>query len=134
MILLRALHKDISRYNQLDEEDPQEEFGWKLVHGDVFRPPARFMTLTVLVGSGAQLWLMSFITLLFAALGFLSPSNRGALVTTIVISYVLSASWGGFIAARMYKMFGGENWKRNVLLTAFTVPGYLIAIYRSHHL
>ena len=26
------------RYNQIDSgEDAQEEFGWKLVHGDVFR-------------------------------------------------------------------------------------------------
>ncbi len=38
MILLRTLHKDIARYNQIDSgEDAQEEFGWKLVHGDVFR-------------------------------------------------------------------------------------------------
>lgn len=36
MIMLRTLHKDIARYNQMDcGEDAQEEFGWKLVHGDV---------------------------------------------------------------------------------------------------
>jgi transmembrane 9 superfamily protein 2/4 len=40
MIMLRTLHKDIARYNQMDDsEDAQEEFGWKLVHGDVFRGP-----------------------------------------------------------------------------------------------
>ena len=28
----------VLRYNQIDSgEDAQEEFGWKLVHGDVFR-------------------------------------------------------------------------------------------------
>lgn len=32
----------------------QEEFGWKLVHGDVFRPPRRGMLLAVFLGSGAQ--------------------------------------------------------------------------------
>lgn len=38
MIMLRTLHKDIARYNQMDcGEDAQEEFGWKLVHGDVSR-------------------------------------------------------------------------------------------------
>jgi transmembrane 9 superfamily protein 2/4 len=37
MILLRALHKDISRYNAFVEEDGgQEDFGWKLVHGGMF--------------------------------------------------------------------------------------------------
>ena len=47
MILLRTLHKDIARYNQIDSgEDAQEEFGWKLVHGDVFRPPRKGMLLS----------------------------------------------------------------------------------------
>lgn len=129
MILLRALHKDITRYNRMDEEDAQEEFGWKLVHGDVFRPPPRFMALSVVIGSGAQLWLMAVVTLLFAALGFLSPSNRGSLVTTMIVSYVLSAMWGGYMSARFYKMFGGENWKKNVISTAFCVPGGVFLVF-----
>lgn len=45
------------------QEDAQEEFGWKLVHGDVFRPPRKGMFLTVLVGNGAQLFCMTLITL-----------------------------------------------------------------------
>ena len=39
MITVRSLHKDIARYNQESADEAQEEFGWKLVHGDVFRPP-----------------------------------------------------------------------------------------------
>lgn len=64
MILIRALHKDISRYNAVDaQEDVQEDYGWKLVHGDVFRPPQRPMLLSVLVGSGAQIVAMTGLTL-----------------------------------------------------------------------
>lgn len=44
-------------------EDAQEEYGWKLVHGDVFRPPRRGMLLSVLVGSGSQVFIMTLITL-----------------------------------------------------------------------
>jgi transmembrane 9 superfamily protein 2/4 len=41
MIMLRTLYRDISKYNQLGtQEEAQEETGWKLVHGDVFRPPS----------------------------------------------------------------------------------------------
>jgi len=41
MILLRALRKDIAQYNDPSVlEEAKEESGWKLVHGDVFRPPA----------------------------------------------------------------------------------------------
>lgn len=40
MILLRALRKDIAKYNDPEAiEEAKEESGWKLVHGDVFRPP-----------------------------------------------------------------------------------------------
>jgi transmembrane 9 superfamily protein 2/4 len=42
-ILIRALRKDIVRYNDIDMEDSHEEFGWKLVHGDVFRSPIHRM-------------------------------------------------------------------------------------------
>ena len=41
MILVRALRKDIAQYNDpAVMEEAKEESGWKLVHGDVFRPPA----------------------------------------------------------------------------------------------
>ena len=41
--MLRTPYRDISGYSQLDiEEEAQEETGWKLVHGDVFRPPVNY--------------------------------------------------------------------------------------------
>ena len=58
-----------------EKEEAQEEFGWKLVHGDVFRPPTRPMLLSVLLGNGVQLLLMAIVTLFFACLGFLSPGT-----------------------------------------------------------
>ena len=45
------------------QDDALEETGWKLVHGDVFRPP-RYPTLMVAcVGSGIQLFCMVLIVL-----------------------------------------------------------------------
>ncbi|CAH1972904.1 unnamed protein product [Acanthoscelides obtectus] len=124
MILLRTLHKDIARYNQIDNgEDAQEEFGWKLVHGDVFRPPRKGMLLSVLLGSGVQVFCMTLVTLAFACLGFLSPANRGALMTCAMVLYVLLGSPAGYVSARIYKSFGGEKWKSNVLLTSMLATG-----------
>ncbi|KAJ1565232.1 hypothetical protein HK096_003904, partial [Nowakowskiella sp. JEL0078] len=133
MILLRALHKDIMRYNSFGDEDQSEDFGWKLVHADVFRPPQQRMFLAVLVGNGVQLFLMAFVTLgklgVFAALGFLSPSFRGALSTVVLIFYVCFASAAGYVSARLYKMMHGEYWRRNVGLTAFLIPGAVYIIF-----
>ncbi|CAF4323513.1 unnamed protein product [Rotaria sp. Silwood2] len=149
MILLRTLYKDIARYNQIveniSEEDAQEEFGWKLVHGDVFRSPNKGMLLSVLVGNGVQITIMSLITLIFACLGFLSPSSRGALMTCksflflryvlfvlicqgAIICYVLLGTPAGYTSARLYKMFGGKNWMKNVPMTAIVCPGYTFFI------
>lgn len=64
MILLRTVHKDLAKYNSAQSgDDVEEEYGWKLVHGDVFRPPTKSLLLTVLLGSGCQIGIMSFITL-----------------------------------------------------------------------
>lgn len=58
-------------------EDTQDESGWKLVHGDVFRPPSFSpMLLSVLCGSGMQVLAMTLSTITFAFMGFLSPANR----------------------------------------------------------
>jgi len=50
-----------------------EESGWKMVAGDVFRPPRDVTLLCVQVGSGIQITASFFITLFFAALGAPRP-------------------------------------------------------------
>ncbi|XP_058809280.1 transmembrane 9 superfamily member 2 isoform X2 [Phymastichus coffea] len=130
MIMLRTLHKDIARYNQIESgEDAQEEFGWKLVHGDVFRPPRKGMLLSVLLGSGVQVFFMALVTLAFACLGFLSPANRGALMTCAMVLYVCLGIAAGYTSALIYKSFGGEKWKSNVLLTSMLSPGIVFSLF-----
>lgn len=130
MVLLRALRKDIARYNQLDlNEDVQDDSGWKLVHGDVFRPPKNPMLLSIFLGSGAQLFFMTGATIIFALLGFLSPSNRGSLGTVMILLYTLFGFIGGYVSARAYKSFGGEAWKRNIILTPVFIPGIVFSAF-----
>lgn len=91
----------------------------------MFRPPRKGMLLSVLLGSGVQVFCMSFVTLIFACLGFLSPANRGALMTCAMVVYVLLGSPAGYVSARIYKSFGGEKWKSNVILTSTLCSGYV---------
>ena len=140
MILLRALRKDIARYNRLEsfnldedseavEDGVQEDSGWKLVHGDVFRSPRHTLLLSILLGNGAQLFVMTAVTVAFALLGFLSPSNRGFLATTVLLLYTLLGFIGGYVSSRVYKNFGGENWKLNIALTPALVPGIVFSTF-----
>ncbi|KAJ2719557.1 Transmembrane 9 super member 2 [Coemansia sp. Benny D115] len=128
LILVRTLHKDIARYNADDAEDLQEDFGWKLVHGDVFRPPQNFHYLAVIVGSGYQLFWMVLITLVIALLGFLSPSSRGSLTTAMLMLYIIFGFSAGFNAAHMYHSFGGTSLRQIILLTALCIPGICCTI------
>ncbi|CAI5717095.1 unnamed protein product [Hyaloperonospora brassicae] len=116
MILMRSLHRDINRYNRVPTEEERaeerEESGWKLVHADVFRPPSKHpMLFCVMVGTGCQLLGMALVTLFFAAVGVLAPSNRG------------------YTSARTYKMFKGKRWQMCTVLTAVVFPGILFSLF-----
>lgn len=129
MIMMRTLNQDVRRYNQLEGDEAQEETGWKLVHGDVFRAPKNPNLLSVLVGSGVQLLAMTIITLCFAVLGFLSPANRGGLMTAMLLLYVFMGVFAGNVSSRLYKSFNGLAWKRNTLMTAFLFPGVVFVVF-----
>jgi transmembrane 9 superfamily protein 2/4 len=131
MILVRALRKDIAQYNDAASlEEAQEESGWKLVHGDVFRPPAtQPMLFSVLIGSGVQLICMFVATLSFALVGLLSPSNRGSLVTGFILLFVFMGSFAGYYSSMTYKMFRGTEWKNNTIMTAFLFPGLVFTVF-----
>jgi transmembrane 9 superfamily protein 2/4 len=132
-ILIRNLRRDYDRYSKVptDEErmEDQEEFGWKLVHADIFRPPTFPMTLAVCTGTGVQLLCMSFLTIVFATMGFLSPARRGSLVTALLILYVLMGGVGGYTMARLYKTFKGKSWQKATVATAFGFPSLTFALF-----
>eukprot|EP01100_Stratorugosa_tubuloviscum_P000651 TRINITY_DN1143_c0_g2_i1.p1 TRINITY_DN1143_c0_g2~~TRINITY_DN1143_c0_g2_i1.p1 ORF type:complete len:630 (-),score=245.86 TRINITY_DN1143_c0_g2_i1:107-1996(-) len=130
MIMMRTLHADLKRYKEMETlEEAQEETGWKLVHGDVFRPPANSMLLSVLIGTGVQVLVMTLITMIFAVLGFLSPANRGGLMTAMVVLFVLMGSPAGYFSARLYNEFKGKSWKRNTILTSILFPGFVFVVF-----
>ncbi|VAI89667.1 unnamed protein product [Triticum turgidum subsp. durum] len=130
MIMMRTLYKDIANYNQLDnQEEAQEETGWKLVHGDAFRPPVHSGLLCVYVGTGVQFFGMTVVTMMFALLGFLSPANRGGLMTAMVLLWVFMGVLAGYTSSRLYKMFKGTEWKKITLKTAFMFPGIIFGVF-----
>ncbi|XP_071726860.1 transmembrane 9 superfamily member 9-like [Rutidosis leptorrhynchoides] len=130
MIMLRTLYRDISKYNHLEtQEEAQDETGWKLVHGDVFRPPVNSDLLCVYVGTGVQFLGMVLLTMVFALLGFLSPANRGGLMTALLLLWVLMGIFCGYATARLYKTFKGTERKKTTLKTVFMFPGIAFCVF-----
>ena len=95
-IMVRTLRKDIQGYNELQTlEEAQEETGWKLVHGDVFRPPSFSpMLLSIIVGTGAQIGSAFVCALLCSILRLTNSMKKGQILSSLIFLYVLLGSIG----------------------------------------
>lgn len=130
MILLRALRRDIARYNAVKTDDERSsERGWKLVHGDVFRKPRWAKLLAVSVGAGAQLLGMSIFCMIFAVLGLLSPAYRGGLLQTMMLLFTFMSVVAGYISARLCQVWEIDESKTVAAMAAFLYPGAFLAAF-----
>jgi transmembrane 9 superfamily member 2/4 len=78
-ILVGNLRRDIIQYNHVasNEEiaNESQQNGWKSVRADVICPPSFSpLLLATMCGIGAQLLGTTFFTIVFSALGFMSPA------------------------------------------------------------
>ncbi|XP_043712965.1 transmembrane 9 superfamily member 1-like [Telopea speciosissima] len=127
MILMRTLRNDYAKYAREDddletlERDVSEESGWKLVHGDVFRPPRNVVLLSAVVGTGAQLAMLVLLVILLAIIGMLYV-GRGAIITTFIVCYALTSFISGYVTGGLYSRSGGKNWIKSMILTASLFP------------
>jgi transmembrane 9 superfamily protein 3 len=131
LILLRTLKKDFARYAQHDsegdEEDPSldvgDDSGWKQIHGDVFRAPSHLTLFTSLLGTGVQLLVLVFVTILMAVWFY---QRRGTIVTAFIFCYALTSIIGGFVGTSFYTQYGGKTWWLSSLCTALLFPGVVL--------
>jgi len=54
---------------RLQERDLGDEYGWKQIHGDVFRPAPHPLLFAALIGSGAHVLAASLAVVLIVMLG-----------------------------------------------------------------
>eukprot|EP00127_Corallochytrium_limacisporum_P000167 Clim_evm28s6 gene=Clim_evmTU28s6 len=134
IILLRILKQDIARYNRMgDEEDfglpGTEEYGWKLIHGDVFRFPEFKRPLCAIVGAGSQFIALAIFIMVLAILDIFNVHRHGALNAAAVVLYAMSSCVAGYISGFLYKQMGGDKWVSNALLTASVFVGPFLTIW-----
>ncbi|RMZ78424.1 hypothetical protein DV738_g3939, partial [Chaetothyriales sp. CBS 135597] len=106
-----------------DELVIEDVSGWKLLHADVFRPPVYGGLLAPLVGSGMQLVFMFAGLLILSCFGVLNPSWRGGFISVGIGLFIFAGACSGYFAGRVYKTFGGQNARKNTVVTALLVPG-----------
>eukprot|EP00183_Erythrolobus_madagascarensis_P000974 CAMPEP_0185847982 /NCGR_PEP_ID=MMETSP1354-20130828/3022_1 /TAXON_ID=708628 /ORGANISM="Erythrolobus madagascarensis, Strain CCMP3276" /LENGTH=639 /DNA_ID=CAMNT_0028548321 /DNA_START=229 /DNA_END=2148 /DNA_ORIENTATION=- len=105
------------------------EFGWKLVRGDVFRPPRYALLLSAMVGVGVQLLTLAGFMLTLGVFDVFHPLNNGTLVTCAVVSYSFTAGLAGYVSGSVYKQMEGRMWMRNAVLAAALFCGPVFVIF-----
>ncbi|KAJ1556529.1 Transmembrane 9 super member 3, partial [Nowakowskiella sp. JEL0078] len=143
-ILFRTLKHDYARYDKeeglLDlDRDLGDEFGWKQVHGDVFRAPNQLIMLSAMLGSGVQLTFLALVVILWTILGDLYI-ERATILTASIFLYAFTAMIAGYYSGSYYTKYGGKNWIRTMFFTAGLWPGIVclcaflinfVAIYKT---
>merc|ERR1712048_1472654 len=81
------------------------------------------------VGSGVQLLVCACVTLVFSAVGFLSPVHRGSILQGMMLLFTIMGVAAGYTSSRFHGMWKGEDWKKTTLMTAFLYPGTVFSIF-----
>lgn len=103
------------------ERDLGDEYGWKQVHGDVFRPPSHSLLFSSLVGAGYQVTVVTFCVIVFAIIGELY-TERGSLLSTSIFVYAATSPVNGYFGGSLYAKSGGKRWIKQMVLSAFFLP------------
>lgn len=72
---------------------------------------------------------MLLISLLASTLGFLSPANRGSLISIMVLLFVFMGGFAGYFTTRFYKMFHETDWLKSAILTAMLYPSIAFSVF-----
>jgi len=131
IILVRTLNNDYAKYTaeERDEFDlgnsVVDESGWKLVHGDVFRPPPHLHLYCALLGTGTQLVVMSVTLAILAAASELYE-HPGGIITYGITSFALSSFVAGYYSGSKYYQYfypnKSPNWISTMVLSIALYP------------
>jgi transmembrane 9 superfamily protein 2/4 len=130
-VLCRNLRADISSYNyRVSNLEEINEYDWKQISGDIFRPPSvNVLLLSSMLGTGTQLFLMIAATLFFGLFGFMNPEQRANILNIGILFFCFMGLPGGYISALFFRFWGGKSWIKVSLFTSIIFPGTLIFGY-----
>ena len=142
-IMMRVLKNDFVKYERDVEAGDDEESGWKMIHGDVFRFPAQVSLLCSILGVGAQLFALIVAFFLLGVIGVFYGGNRGHAHVAIIVLYAMTACISGYVSAAMFRKFqpqgdnsgssNNNNWVHNVLQTStlLALPFFVVFCFEN---
>jgi transmembrane 9 superfamily member 3 len=136
LILLRTLKNDYAKFAEDDAEElmldgkstllkEDANSGWKLLHGDVFRAPPFLLLFTALIGTGAQLLVLSAFLMLIAIISSLYMKPGGVVSVGLTV-YAFSSLANGYASGAFYHQFFyprvSKDWIRAMVMSSALLP------------
>ena len=124
-ILTKTVNKDLDKYNTnsvISDTVTIDEYGWKQISGDVFRPPRHQKTLSAFIGTGFEVLCIIIVSLILSLIGFIKPEIRSKMVNYIFICCLTFGIISGYVSTFVYRNIGGKDWLKNCIITAFFFP------------
>ena len=124
-ILSRTVKRDLDKYNQsvaIGDNVIIDEYGWKQIASDVFRPPIHQKTLCAFIGTGFQIFWLIITSLILYLIGLIKPEIRLKMVETIFICLIIFSIISGYVSTFIYRNNGGKDWVKNSIVTAMLCP------------
>lgn len=130
----RLLSDALSDVESTTEQDPgatekSQEAAGHMIHTDVFRPPSHPLRFSVCCGTGAQILCTAILIINMSSLGFLNPARRGSLLLGLITVFCVSGFLGGYVAGRLHKSFGEDQWRPCATYTAVCFPGLVACVF-----
>lgn len=93
----------------VNPRDETDEHAWKVIGDAIFSEPAHVGLFSVLVGSGCQFIASVLLSEFFST--FISFFSTTILVIVVLLFVVVHGFVGGYAGIRLYRTFGGEQWR-----------------------
>ncbi|KAL7668873.1 hypothetical protein ACOME3_009555 [Neoechinorhynchus agilis] len=136
MILSRTLRHDFARYGFVNDGDVNslnteprsdyersivEEYGWKQVQGDVFRPPRKAILLASLLGTGLHISTCLLLLIIVTIIGRLY-TKLSSMIGAGIFLYAILSPINGFFGASYYSQWNGKNWIKQMITGILLFP------------
>jgi transmembrane 9 superfamily protein 2/4 len=118
-----VLYRTAWRKRPVSEFDEFDGCEWKLIQGDVGRPPEDALALSLRIGWGVQFLVAVCVMLVVGRSD--SVWTTGRFIDKFIAGFVCGAPVGGFFTGSLFKMIGDGNW-RTILMR---IPALSILVW-----
>ena len=102
-----------------------ENVAWKKLQGDVMRPPSYPNIFSCIMGMGAQVFFMTYMTMIYLLLFFATEEFRAYIFSAGLCILAVLGAVNGFFTCKLLKFYGATDWIFAAVVSSMVFPMWL---------